>query len=139
MHGIPNDTWSMDFLAGQLAVGRSIRTVNVLDDFTREGLCIEIDFSLPAERVVRSLNQTIEWRGKPNTIRVVSGLEYISGKLMEWTEKQSVRLEHIQPGELQQKPTSSATTAPFAANGSANTSLKPSWTCPVLVPPQVLV
>ncbi|SMP16175.1 hypothetical protein SAMN06265373_10327 [Shimia sagamensis] len=55
-----NDTWSMDFMADQLADGRSIRTLNVLDDFNREGLGIEVDFSLPAERVVRSLNQIIE-------------------------------------------------------------------------------
>ena len=87
----------MDFMADQLADGRSIRTLNVLDDFNREGLCIEVDFSLPAERVVRSLNQIIEWRGKPNTIRVDNGPEYISGTLMEWAEKQGVRLEHIQP------------------------------------------
>jgi putative transposase len=62
---VPNDTWSMDFMADQLADGRSIRTLNVLDDFNREGLCIEVDFSLPADRVVRSLNHIIEWRGKP--------------------------------------------------------------------------
>ena len=66
----PNETWSMDFMADQLADGRSIRTLNVLDDFNREGLAIEIDFSLPAERVVRALNQIIEWRGKPQAIRV---------------------------------------------------------------------
>ena len=74
----------------------------MLDDFNREGLCIEVDFSLPAERVVRSLNQIIEWRGKPQTIRVDNGPEYISGTLMEWAEKQGVRLEHIQRGKPQQ-------------------------------------
>ena len=99
---VPNDTWSMDFMADQLADGRSIRTLNVLDDFNREGLCIEVDFSLPAERVVRSLNQIIEWRCKPQTIRVDNGPESISGTLMEWAEKQGVRLEHIQPGKPQQ-------------------------------------
>ena len=100
----------MDFMADQLADGRSIRTLNVLDDFNREGLCIEVDFSLPAERVVRSLNQIIEWRGQPQTIRVElpviaplvrattgDGPEYVSGKLMEWAEKRGVRLEYIQP------------------------------------------
>jgi putative transposase len=66
----PNERWSMDFLADQLADGRSIRTLNVLDDYNREGLCIEVDFSLPAERIVRSLNQIIEWRGPPQTIHV---------------------------------------------------------------------
>ena len=99
---VPNDTWSMDFMADQLADGRSIRTLNVLDDFNREGLCIDVDFSLPAERVVRSLNQIIEWRGKPQAIRVDNGPEYISGTLMTWAEKHGVRLEHIQPGKPQQ-------------------------------------
>ena len=77
---VPNDTWSIiagntckacergDFMADQLADGRSIRTLNVLGDFNREGLCIDVDFSLPAERVVRSLKQIFEWRCKPNTI-----------------------------------------------------------------------
>jgi len=98
----PNETWSMDFMADQLADGRSIRTLNVLDDFNREGLCIEVDFSLPAERVVRSLNQIIEWRGQPQAIRVDNGPEYISGTLMTWAEKRNIRLEYIQPGKPQQ-------------------------------------
>ena len=55
----------MDFMADQLADGRSIRTLNVLDDLNGEGLCISVDFSLPAERVVQGLNQIIERRGKP--------------------------------------------------------------------------
>ena len=98
----PNHTWSMDFMADQLADGGSIRNLNVLDDFNREGLCIEVGFPLLAERVVRSLNQIIEWRGKHQAIRVDNGPEYVSGKLMEWSEKQGVRLEHIQPGKPQQ-------------------------------------
>ena len=54
----------------QLADGRKFRTLNVLDDYNREGLGIEVDFSLPAVRVVRSLNRIIEWRGAPKLIRV---------------------------------------------------------------------
>ena len=67
---VPNEVWSMDFMADRLEDGRQFRLLNVLDDFNREGLGIEIDFSLPAERVVRALNQIIEWRGTPRTIRV---------------------------------------------------------------------
>ena len=52
----PNTVWSMDFMANRLADGRQFRLLNVLDDCNREGLGIEVDFSLPAERVVRSLN-----------------------------------------------------------------------------------
>ena len=70
----PNRVWSMDFMADRLGDGRAFRLLNVLDDFNREGLGIEVDFSLPAERVIRSLNQIIEWRGKPETIRVDNGL-----------------------------------------------------------------
>ena len=62
----PNETWSMDFMADQLADGRSIRTLNVLDNFNREGLGIQVDFALPAVRVARCLNQIIEWRGDGN-------------------------------------------------------------------------
>ncbi len=82
--------------------GRAFRLLNVLDDFNREGLGIEVDFSLPAERVIRSLNRIIEWRGKPETVRVDNGPEYISGKLLERAEKQSIAIQHIQPGKPQQ-------------------------------------
>jgi putative transposase len=79
----PNQVWSMDFMADRLEDGRQFRLLNVLDDFNRDGLGIEVDFSLPAERVIRSLNQIIEWRGKPFAIRVDNGSEYVSGKLMK--------------------------------------------------------
>ena len=98
----PNLTWSMDFMADRLGDGRQFRLLSVLDDFNREGLGIEVDFSLPAERVIRSLDRIIEWRGKPGTIRVDNGPEYISGKLMEWAEKRKITIQHIQPGQPQQ-------------------------------------
>jgi len=135
----PNITWSMDFMADRLGDGRAFRLLNVLDDFNREGLGIEVDFSLPAERVIRSLDRIIEWRGKPGTIRVDNGPEYISGKLLIWAEKQGISIQHIQPGQPQQnhralsrtngvraRNTSSATTAPSGTNGWTNTLSKPS-------------
>ena len=69
----------MDFMHEQLSDGRSIRLFNVIDDFKREGLGIEVDFSLPSERVIRSLDQIIEWRGQPLRIRCDNGPEYVSG------------------------------------------------------------
>ena len=98
----PNKTWSMDFMSDKLGDGRAFRLLNVLDDFNREGLGIEVDFSLPAERVIRSLNRIIEWRGKPQTIRVDNGPEYISGKLLTWAEQSQINIQHIQPGKPQQ-------------------------------------
>ena len=98
----PNLVWSMDFMADRLGDGRPFRLLNVLDDFNREGLGIEVDFSLPTERVIRSLNRIIEWRGKPDVIRVDNGPEYISAKLMEWAAKRGISIQHIQPGKPQQ-------------------------------------
>ncbi len=89
-------------MADRLGDGRAFRLLNVLDDFNREGLGIEVDFSLPAERVIRSLDRIIEWRGKPGTIRVDNGPEYISEKLMKWASSHGVTIQHIQPGQPQQ-------------------------------------
>jgi putative transposase len=71
----------MDFMHDQLSDGRSCRLFNVIDDFNREGLIIDADISLPAERVIRLLEQIIEWKGKPKAIRCDNGPEYISEKL----------------------------------------------------------
>lgn len=97
-----NQVWSMDFMHDQLSDGRTFRLFNVLDDFNREGLGIEVDFSLPSERVARALDQIIEWRGKPKVIRCDNGPEYISSHLARWAEKHEIHLEFIQPGQPQQ-------------------------------------
>lgn len=97
-----NKTWSMDFMHDQLSDGRSYRTFNVIDDFNREGLAIDVDISLPSLRVVRALNQVIEWRGKPQAIRCDNGPEYISHTLGAWAKKHNIELQFIQPGKPQQ-------------------------------------
>jgi len=97
-----NDMWSMDFMHDKLRDGRSLRTFNVIDDYNREGLGIEVDLSLPALRVIRSLERIIEWRGKPKVIRCDNGPEYLSGKLVDWASKLRIRLQYIQPGKPQQ-------------------------------------
>ncbi len=97
-----NVMWSMDFMHDSLADGRSFRTFNVLDDYNREGLGIEVDLSLPAGRVIRALDQIIEWRGKPDGIRNDNGPEYISAELAAWAKKHGIKLHFIQPGNPQQ-------------------------------------
>jgi putative transposase len=76
-----NDVWSMDFTHDQLSDGRGIRLLSVIDYFNREGLAIDVDFSLPAERVIRSLNRVSNWRGRPGAMRCDAGPEYIGGAL----------------------------------------------------------
>jgi putative transposase len=97
-----NESWSMDFMHDQLSSGRNYRLFNVIDDFNREGLGIEVDYSLPAERVTRALDQIIEWRGKPKQIRCDNGPEYAGYHLAAWANKHSIKIEFIQPGKPQQ-------------------------------------
>lgn len=99
-----NQVWSMDFMSDQLISGKTFRTFNVVDDYNREGLGIEVGISLPSLRVIRALEQIIEWRGKPAAIRCDNGPEYISQVLMDWANKHRITLIYIQPG----KPTQNA-------------------------------
>lgn len=94
--------WSMDFMHDQLADGRGIRLFNVVDDFNCEGLGIAVDFSLPVERVARSLDQIIEWRGQPACISCGNGPEYIGKTLLDWAARRRITLVHTQPGNPQQ-------------------------------------
>jgi putative transposase len=97
-----NTVWSMDFMHDQLEDGRAFRLLNVIDDFNREGLGIEVDFSLPAQRVTRTLDRIIEWRGKPEAIRCDNGPEYISETLKSWAHQHGIQINYIQPGNPQQ-------------------------------------
>ena len=94
-----NQVWSMDFMSDNLADGRVFRTLNVIDDHNREGLGIEVDLSLPSERVIRTLERIIEWRGKPLAFRCDNGPEYISQKLKDWAKDRGIDLQYIQPGK----------------------------------------
>jgi putative transposase len=94
-----NQTWSLDFMSDALSNGRTFRTLNVIDDFNREALWIEIDTSLPAERVVRVLEHLLTWQGKPTSIRMDNGPELISKRLESWAQEKHIELLHIQPGK----------------------------------------
>jgi putative transposase len=82
--------------------GRRFRTLNVLDEGAREGLATEIDTSLPAERVIRVLDQVVAWRGQPQAIRLDNGPELIAEPFMTWCAERGIELRYIQPGEPDQ-------------------------------------
>lgn len=94
-----NQSWSLDFMSDSLASGRAFRTLNILDDYNREALWIEVDTSLPAERVIRVLETLITWRGCPCQIRTDNGPELISHRLEQWAQEHKIFLTHIQPGK----------------------------------------
>jgi putative transposase len=94
-----NQSWSLDFMSDSLASGRAFRTLNIIDDFNREILWIEIDTSLPALRLIRVLDMITAWRGCPRQIRLDNGPELISHLLAQWAETHGVELAFIQPGK----------------------------------------
>lgn len=100
----PNQSWSMDFMSDSLTSGDAFRTLNIIDDYNREALHIEVDKSLPSARVIRALELAIAQYGPPTQIRVDNGPEFIAQILNDWTTGQSIRLEFIKPG----KPTQNA-------------------------------
>lgn len=100
----PNDLWSMDFIHDSTATGRPFRVLSVLDVFSRTCLELEADFSLTAERVVRTLDILKAERGLPKAIRMDNGPEFSGRSLHQWAEENKVRLVFSRPG----KPTDNA-------------------------------
>lgn len=97
-----NQVWSMDFMSDSLTTGRKIRIFNIVDDFNREALAIEVDYSFPSERVARVMDEIIEWRGKPKFVRVDNGPEFISNCFVEFCKKHTIEIKYIQPGRPMQ-------------------------------------
>jgi putative transposase len=98
----PNAVWAVDFMSDTLYGGRRFRTLNILDEGVREGVAIEIDTSLPAERVIRVLEQVVAWRGRPQAIRLNNGPELIAERFMSWCAERGIQLRYIQPGKPNQ-------------------------------------
>jgi putative transposase len=97
-----SEGWSIDFLHDQLFDGRSSRLLNVVDDDNRVTLCMETDFSLPSERVIRALKLIIECRGRPVIIRCDNGPGNTSGVIQNWIEMAGIAFQYIQPGKPRQ-------------------------------------
>jgi len=94
-----NQMWTMDFTRDSLASGRKFRTLNLMDGYTREALCIEVDTSLPGLRVVQVLERVAEERGLPEAIQVDNGPEFISRVVDQWAYAKGVALHFIEPGK----------------------------------------
>jgi putative transposase len=94
----------MDFVSDQLATGRRLRVLNVVDDYTRECVLQVVDFSISGERVARAFDQLSASRPLPTVIVCDTGPEFNSKAMFFWARTQGVRLHFIQPG----KPTQNA-------------------------------
>jgi putative transposase len=98
----PNAVWAIDFMSDTLYGGRRFRTCNVLDEGVREVLAIEVDTALPAERVVRVLEQVVSWRGQPQALRLDNGPEFLADRFASWCADRGIALQYIQPGKPNQ-------------------------------------
>lgn len=101
----PNQRWSMDFVHDTLHSARRIRTLNIVDDFTREAVAIEVDTSIGGSRVVNVLDRLHAQRGVyPETLVMDNGTEFTSLAMLAWASSTRVQLHYIAPG----KPTQNA-------------------------------
>jgi putative transposase len=101
---MPNQRWSLDFAHDTLQDSRRIRTLNIVDDFTREALEIEVDTSISGARVARVLDRIADERGLPKTIVMDNGTESTNLAMLAWAARHRVQLHYIAPG----KPTQNA-------------------------------
>lgn len=98
----PNQVWSADFMSDALYNGVWFRTFNVLDDFNREALAIEIDSSLPSRRLVRVFEQLKAERGLPDVLRTDNGPEFLGEAFLSWCEANGILIDYIEPGKPNQ-------------------------------------
>ena len=98
-----DERYSMDFMRDTLADGRVFRVLNIVDDYTRECLAIEVDTSLPGARVVRVLERLIALGRQPLHIVVDDGPEFSSKAVDQWAARRGVSLRFIDPGQPMQK------------------------------------
>ena len=95
----PNQRWSMDFMSERVADGRSFRILTVVDQFTRECLCLLADRSLTGEKVAQALELLVGQRGTPRSITVDNGSEFASRVMDAWASRHGIQLDFIRPGK----------------------------------------
>jgi putative transposase len=97
--GQADERWSMDFVTDTLSSGRRFRCFNVLDEFTREALTIDVAHSIPSTRVIEVLERLRAERGLPSIVITDNGSEFTSRAFDSWAYARGIKIEYIQPGK----------------------------------------
>ena len=101
--------WSYDFVFDTCADGRQLKCLTVTDEFTKEGLAIDVAGSIRSARVIEVLSRIISERGTPDYLRSDNGPEFVSHALLAWIRSQGIGMALIEPG----KPWQNAVTKTF--------------------------
>ena len=97
-----DEVWSADFVSDSLRCGKKFRTFNVIDDFNREVVHIEIDTSLTSHRLIRVFEQVKAERKLPRVLRCDNGPEFLGAEFVSWAESAGMAIMYIQPGKPNQ-------------------------------------
>ncbi|WP_344675368.1 IS3 family transposase [Sphingobacterium kyonggiense] len=98
----PLKTWSLDFMSDVLTNKRKFRTLNIIDDFNKQAIAIEVAHSMPANKVTYLLERIIKEQGKPSRFRTDNGPEFISREFRDWCAGKEIEIQYIQPGRPMQ-------------------------------------
>jgi putative transposase len=98
----PLEMWSIDFMSDVLINGRKFRTLNVIDDYNREAIAIEVAHCMPALHVTSLLERIIVEQGKPKKIRTDNGPEFVSKEFNSWCKANNIEIQYTQPGRPMQ-------------------------------------
>lgn len=99
---LPDTVWSADFMSDALADGRRFRTFNVVDDFNREAMHIEVDTSITSGRLVRIFSRLQQEHGLPQVLRTDNGPEFLGETFTSWAKQVGMAIQYIQPGKPNQ-------------------------------------
>jgi putative transposase len=95
----PNQVWSYDFVFDHCANGQRLKCLTVTDEFTKEGLAIDVDGRIRSARVIDVLSRLISARGAPRLLRSDNGPEFVSKALLSWIAAQGIGTALIEPGK----------------------------------------
>ena len=120
----PNQVWAFDFVFDACADGRQLKCLTVADEFTKEGLAIEVDGRIRSGRVIEVLSRLVSERGAPKHLRSDNGPEFVSRALLKWIADQGIDTALIEPGKPWQNGVNESFNGKFrdeclVSNGSA--------------------
>lgn len=100
--GLPNQTWSMDFVFDRVASGRTIKCLAVVDDASHEAIALVPEHTIGGDHLTRILDGICSHRGRPNVIRTDNGPEFIGKAMLTWAHRNGIELKLIEPGKPNQ-------------------------------------